>query len=480
MSVNSKRPFMPKRMPVQARRVRRVNNNTMWFRLKTPLRRGVTLVASWLQRHPRKIPTAAVMLLLPVVLALMAFSGRSVSRDFETALAERTLLLPPEPLVSFVADGPFQPQQWQEVVVQKGQTLSGIFKQLGFGAGVLHRIVTLDDNTRKLAHLYPGASLFIQRDDQGGLMALKYALDDTADLVVRRTGDQWRAELTAYPLEVQLEKATGVIEHSLFEAGKVAGLSDNMVMKLANIFGWDIDFVLDIRSGDRFSVIYEKIYKNGEFLRDGRILAASFTNQGQIFRSVYYDPDGDPATDNGDYYTPEGRSMKKAFLRAPLNFSYISSSFNPRRVHPVLKRVRPHNGIDYRAPRGTPVYAAGDGKVIRSAYSKYNGHHVFIQHPNGIVTKYLHFTKRKVKKGQRVRQGQVIGTVGSTGLATGPHLHYEFLVNGVHRNPRTVKLPKAEPLPREKLADFQRFAAPLLAELQQMDENSSRLAQQSR
>ncbi len=417
---------------------------------------------------------------LSVALVLATFSGQSASRDFETALAQRTLMLPDHPLASFSAadDLAFQPARWEPVVVQKGQTLSGIFKQLGFSAGTLQKIITLDKNARKLARIYPGASLFLRRGSDNRLAALKYPLSETVDLLVEKTDGSWRSQLITHPLEVQLEKASGVIESNLFAAGKAAGLSDNMVMKLANIFGWDIDFVLDIRAGDRFSVIYEKIYKDGEFLRDGRILAASFTNQGETFRSVYYDPDGDPVTDDGDYYTPEGRSMKKAFLRAPLNFSYISSNFNPRRFHPILKRVRPHNGIDYRAPRGTPVYAAGDGVVIRSAYNKYNGNHVFIQHPNGIVTKYLHFTKRKVRKGQRVKQGQVIGTVGSTGLASGPHLHYEFVVNGVHRNPRTVKLPKAKPLPKARLADFQRFAAPLLAELQRLDENSQQLARQ--
>ena len=164
--------------------------------------------------------------------------------------------------------------------------------------------------------------------------------------------------------------------------------------------------------------------------------------------------------------------MRKAFLRAPLNFSYISSSFNPKRFHPILKRVKAHNGIDYRAPKGTPVFAAGDGKVIQSAYSKFNGHHVFIQHANSIVTKYLHFTNRNVKKGQRVKQGDVIGYVGATGLAQAPHLHYEFLLNGVHRNPRTVSLPVANPLGDTELADFKRQAAPVLTQLSRLESAS--------
>jgi murein DD-endopeptidase MepM/ murein hydrolase activator NlpD len=213
--------------------------------------------------------------------------------------------------------------------------------------------------------------------------------------------------------------------------------------------------------------VYEKLYRDGEFLRDGRILAATFINQGERFQAVYFE-DGDLA----GYYTPDGRNMRKAFLRAPLNFAYISSNFNPKRMHPVLKRARPHNGTDYYAPRGTPVYAAGDGTVSRSGYSAANGNHVFIKHANGIETKYLHFTKCAVKNGQRVKQGQTIGYVGSTGLATGPHLHYEFVVNGVHRNPKTVPLPKVEALKGAVLHSFQSQAAPMLTQLSRLESAS--------
>jgi len=265
----------------------------------------------------------------------------------------------------------------------------------------------------------------------------------------------------------EIAQAEGVINSSLFLAARAAGLKDQMILELANIFGWDIDFVLDIRDGDRFMLVYEKIFRDGEFLRDGKILAATFINQGERFQAIWYD-NGEIA----DYYAPDGRNMRKEFLRAPLNFSYISSAFNPKRMHPILKRIRPHNGIDYFAPPGTPVYAAGDGTVIRSAYSATNGNHVFIQHPNSIVTKYLHFSKRAVKQGQKVKQGQTIGYVGSTGLATGPHLHYEFVLDGVHRDPRTVPLPKVEPLGPELLLDFQLRAAPMLTQLSRLESAS--------
>jgi murein DD-endopeptidase MepM/ murein hydrolase activator NlpD len=168
--------------------------------------------------------------------------------------------------------------------------------------------------------------------------------------------------------------------------------------------------------------------------------------------------------------------MRKAFLRAPLNFTRVTSNFNPQRFHPITRQVRPHNGTDYGAATGTPVWAAGDGRVLRSAYNNVNGHYIFIQHGNNIVTRYLHLSRRDVREGQRVRQGQTIGAVGATGLATGPHLHYEFLVNGAHRNPRTVDLPDADPLPTAELAAFQRHGEPLLARLDQFDEQTRLLA----
>jgi murein DD-endopeptidase MepM/ murein hydrolase activator NlpD len=296
---------------------------------------------------------------------------------------------------------------------------------------------------------------------------MRYAVDEARYLIVEHDGQQLLASTETRDIVTQTTETSGSIDSSLFLAGKKAGLSDNMVMKLANLFGWDIDFVLDIRDGDTFHLIYEKVYRDGSFLRDGEIIGATFNNQGEKFQAIRFEIDG-----RSQYFAPDGRNMRKAFLRAPLNFSYISSNFNPKRFHPILKRVKAHNGIDYRAPKGTPVFAAGDGKVIQSAYSKFNGHHVFIQHANSIVTKYLHFTNRTVKKGQRVKQGEVIGYVGSTGLAQAPHLHYEFLLNGVHRNPRTVSLPIANPLGEAELGDFRRQAAPILTQLGRLESAS--------
>jgi murein DD-endopeptidase MepM/ murein hydrolase activator NlpD len=356
---------------------------------------------------------------------------------------------------------------WEHVTVRSGQNLDGIFRQQGFSIALLQRILALNKDTKGLTRIQPGDVFEFKTDEAGDLTDMRYALDEARYLIVRRHDDELSAEILQREIVTDVAETEGMIESSLFMAGKQAGLSDAMVMKLANIFGWDIDFVLDIRKGDRFMLVYEKLYREGEFLRDGEIMAATFINQGERFQAIRFED-----AENSGYFAPDGRNMRKAFLRAPLNFSYISSGFNPRRMHPVLKRLRPHNGIDYYAPRGTPVYAAGDGTVTRSAYSAANGNHVFIKHAGSIETKYLHFTKRLVKQGQRVHQGQTIGTVGSTGLATGPHLHYEFLVNGVHRNPRTVPLPKVEPLKGESLIAFKALAAPLLAQLNRMESAS--------
>ncbi len=212
-------------------------------------------------------------------------------------------------------------------------------------------------------------------------------------------------------------------------------------------------------------MLYEERFLDGEKIGNGNILAAEFTNQKTTFSAVRYeDPNG-----NVHFYTPEGKSMRKAFLRAPLDFRRISSNFNPKRLHPITKTVKPHRGTDYAASRGTPVWAAGDGRVITSTYNRASGNYVVIQHGNNIQTKYLHLNKRSVNVGQRVRQRQTIGTVGSTGYSTAPHLHYEFLLNGVHRNPRTIlnKLPKAKSIPSSETERFHQQTKPLLASLEQ-------------
>ena len=343
--------------------------------------------------------------------------------------------------------------------VRNGDNLALIFKRAGFSAQTIHKLVNTNAETRKLTKIHPGEILSFATAEDGSLAQLRYVISKTDTLYVTLNDEgNYDTSIDSKEIETLSKSAGGEISNSFWTSGIAAGLSERQIMNFADIFGWDVDFANDIRKGDQFGLIYEAHYVDGEYIGDGKIIAAEFINQGERYTAIRH-------TD-GNFYTPEGRSMKKAFLRAPVNFKYISSSFNPRRLHPVTKTVKPHNGIDYAARTGTPVVSSGNGKVIKAGYSKYNGNYVFISHGTQYVTKYLHLSKKMVRTGQKVKQGQKIGTVGATGRVTGPHLHYEFLVNGVHRNPKTVKLPKSEPLPRDELAKFKPIADNFLAQLQ--------------
>lgn len=439
-------------------------------RQKITFDRQLSRIKMFISHQPK---TRKLIILGAVLFVLYAISDIiSVDADAHSdpniLKQSMNIQLPSRPLLSYAEEGLVGSEQfiYKTVTVKKGQTLSGIFTDLGFSQALLLKIAHFNDDSKRLIKVMPGSDLHFTLTPDGDLTQLRYQASEFEELIIHHDMEQISTEIITHDQQIRLVNAQGVISNSLFGAGKAAGLTDNMVMKLANIFSWDIDFVLEIRAGDSFSLIYEQVYKNGDYLTEGKILAASFTNQGKTYEAVYYED----ASGEGSYYAPDGRAMKKAFLRAPLNFSYISSNFNPRRLHPITKRIKAHRGIDYRAPTGTPVYAAGSGRVIEAAYNKYNGNYVFIQHPNGIVTKYLHFSKKAVKKGARVKQGQTIGYVGSTGMSTAPHLHYEFIYNGVHRNPRTVSLPKSKPLPTEMMTEFLSFATPLLSQLSDLKE----------
>ncbi len=343
--------------------------------------------------------------------------------------------------------------------VKNGDNLAIIFKRAGFSAQTLHKLINTNAETRKLTKIHPGEILSFATAEDGSLAQLRYVISKTDTLFVTLNEEgNYDTAIDSKEIETLTKTAGGEISNNFWTSAIAAGLSERQIMNFADIFGWDVDFANDIRKGDVFGLIYESHYVDGEFIGTGKIIAAEFVNQGQRFAAIRH-------TD-GNFYTPEGRSMKKAFLRAPVSFKYISSSFNPRRLHPVTGQVRAHRGIDFAARTGTPVVASGNGKVIKAGYSKYNGNYVFISHGTQYVTKYLHLNKKLVKTGQKVKQGQQIGTVGSTGRVTGAHLHYEFLVNGVHRNPKTVKLPKSEPLPRSELAKFKPVADNFIAQLE--------------
>jgi murein DD-endopeptidase MepM/ murein hydrolase activator NlpD len=347
---------------------------------------------------------------------------------------------------------------WQTINVRSGDSLALILKRLGFSAQTTYAVSTAKgDDSKLLKRLNVGDELRIASDQASQLAALEYPLSKTETLFITLVGKSYQSHRETKQVSIRESFSEGTITSSFWNAGVAAGLSDSQIINFASIFGWDIDFALDIRKDDSFQIIYEKKYVDGEYIGTGNIVAAEIVNQGEKFQAIRF-------TDN-EYYSPDGKSMRKAFLRAPVNFKYISSSFKPRRFHPIQKRWKAHRGIDYAAKKGTPVVAAGNGKVTHSTYNKYNGNYVFLQHGNNIVTKYLHFSKRAVKKGQRVKQGQVIGYVGSTGMSQAPHLHYEFLLNGVHRNPRTVKLPDAKPIAQQYKKQFSLLAESRLVAL---------------
>ena len=366
--------------------------------------------------------------------------------------------------------------KWQTVKVKPGDSMSQIFERLKISPQILHQVVYLDKNTRRLTRVLPGDKIRFLIDDNKKLQKLVYQYDITHSLNISKTGSGYQSSIVSRKLEHRITHSSGTIKHSLFLAAQKAGMSDNMTMQLANIFGWDVDFALDIRKGDHFTVIYEEIYLNDKKIRDGDILAAEFTNRGHAYRAIRFtDKHG-----RSQYYAPNGRSMRKAFLRTPVDFSRISSRFSLGRKHPILNRIRAHKGVDYAARRGTPIKATGDGRIVFKGRKGGYGRTIIIKHGTAYNTLYAHMNSfnRHARYGTRVKQGQVIGYVGSSGLATGPHLHYEFRLNGVHRNPLTIRLPKASSLPKQYRASFQKKAQELVSQLNLIKHNTLALNSQ--
>ena len=357
--------------------------------------------------------------------------------------------------------------RWINMTIQPGDNLARIFKRNKLPAADLQNIVNLGKPVSSLRKILPGQKLGFKITSSGELLAIQYKKNALDTLLIHRQNQSFVASWQSATPEtiVAFESAKITKENpSLYHAGKAAGLSDNIIMKLSHIYQWDISFALDLRAGDSFSLMFEEIYVDGELVKEGNILAAVFTNMGKRHEAVKYtDIEG-----HSDYYTPEGLSMRKAFLRDPVHFSYVSSSFNLRRLHPIHKKVMPHRGIDYAAKRGTPVLASGDGKVTIRRQNNASGKYIVIQHGEQYTTKYLHLSAfgKGIKPGKSVKQGQTIGYVGATGWATAPHLHYEFLVTGVHRNPKTVTLPKALPIAKDELERFRDSVSPVLARLE--------------
>jgi len=355
-----------------------------------------------------------------------------------------------EPVALTVPETPkLEKVDFKSFVVKKGDTLSGLFKRAGLNDGIMYQVIHGKGEATKIQRLYPGETISFGITKEGKLDSISLKRNPMKYLVIEKSDDTFEGKYELKTPDVMEKTVSGVIEDSLYLSAKQVGLSDKTIMELAGLFGWDIDFVYDIRRGDRFEVVFEEKYVDGEFLETGRILAARFTNQGDQHIGLYH-----PGEDS-DYYTPEGKSLKKAFLRTPIN-ARVSSPFNLQRRHPVLDIVRPHEGIDYAAPVGTPIKASGSGKVTFAGWKGGYGKTVIISHGGNITTLYAHMNdiKKGIKKGVKVKQGETVGYLGSTGMVTGPHLHYEFRVAGVAKNPKTVKLPDATPLKGTQLAEF--------------------------
>lgn len=343
--------------------------------------------------------------------------------------------------------------------VKNGDTLAAVFDRAGLTSKDVYEITQLPLAKQNLLKIMPGEEIVISKDAKGDLTEVRYRINAISTLVISKNQEQYHEKISEKDVEIRTHFTSAKIKSNFWNSAVDAGLNANQIMQLSTVFGWDIDFALDLREGDSFAIIYEQEYAEGEFLRNGNILAAEFINQDERYTAIRY-------TD-GNYYSENGTSMRKAFLRSPVDFKYVSSNFNPKRLHPVTGQVKAHRGVDYVAAIGTPIKAAGSGRVIESGYNQFNGNYVFIKHNDTYTTKYLHLTKRNVSKGANVKQGQIIGTLGKTGRVTGAHLHYEFIVNGVHRNPRTITLPKAESIARKEKPQFDALSRQLMATISQ-------------
>jgi murein DD-endopeptidase MepM/ murein hydrolase activator NlpD len=392
------------------------------------------------------IPGMSTRMAIVLQIGFFAIVGALASLPRDPAVSEpgeTRIQAPP------VANDPTAPQEASvgfstiEVVVSRNDTMDRLFRRFELNLGDLASMRNLPELRSQVDKLKPGELLrFMHRG--GELVCLERKLSYSETLKVTRDENGFSSDVLENPLETRTRTASAVIDNSLFQAAADADLSDRIAFDLADIFQYDIDFVLDIQQGDRFSVVYEEVFQDGVALRTGNILAAKFVNEGREYRAVrYVDSAG-----HAQYFTPDGNSLRKAFIRTPVQFSRVSSRFNSSRKHPVLNLIRAHKGVDYAAPIGTPVRAAGDGRVRFIGKQGGYGNVIELEHGSGVVTVYGHLSRfaANLRRGQHVDLGSVIAYVGMTGLATGPHLHYEYRIRGKHQNPQTVPLPNAEPI----------------------------------
>jgi murein DD-endopeptidase MepM/ murein hydrolase activator NlpD len=404
---------------------------------------------------------------LLLALATLPFLG--VVAAFGIAPDSATDSIPRTTLVEEVALPEAQPTDsgafdfWREERIGRGDSLAGILSRMGVAAGDARDFLAAARQSRALAHLAPGRSVLARVTAGGQLMTFRYLAAEDKLVTVSRANGEFRLQEQDVTLEPRMLMRSGKIQGSLFGATDAADVPDRVASEMAEAFSGDIDFHKDLRRGDHFSVIYEAYYFEGQLIRTGRLLAAEFINQGKSHQALYFRD----AQGRDGYYTPDGQNMKRAFLKSPMPFTRISSGFSNSRYHPVLKEWRSHKGIDYAAPTGTPVRAVADAVVDFSGRQGGYGNLVILKHQGVYSTAYGHLSRygKGIKRGARVNQGQVIGYVGATGLATGPHLHYEFRVAGVQKNPLALKLPTSYPLDARAKAQFAATSGPMLHRL---------------
>ena len=427
-------------------------------------------------RWRRETTVLGALTMLVGLLAFVVLPGwASVVREDATAptsLATLPLALPPAPVVAPLVPEAQAPE-WRTVEIRKGQTMGDVFASLGLDSQTLHRVMAGSARAAAFTTIRPGDRFEFLVPSAGVLAGMRFDAGEDQRIELAIAAGGITESVIPRDVERRVLVAAGTITQSLFGAGETAGLSDSMVMQLANVFAYDIDFAQDLREGDSFSLVYEEVYRDGEKLRDGNILAASFVNGGHRHVALRYTVDG-----QGQFFDAEGRPMKKAFLRTPVEFTRISSRFSSARRHPILGLTRAHQGVDYAAPKGTPIKAAGNAKIAFRGWKSGYGNCIILQHSNQYTTLYGHMSRfaDNLRVGSRVGQGQTIGFVGMTGLATAPHLHYEFRMNGVHRDPLSIDLPKADPLTGAQLADFRHLLEPLLAQLDLVEQRQGALA----
>lgn len=403
-----------------------------------------------------------ILIAIVLMLTVLLWPSRDSESEHETRFVIEMTDIPS-------TTEPHVPINWEQAEVRSGDNLSLLLSRHNLNSSNVVEIVAAAP--KEALRLRPGQKLRWVRSQDNNIQSFQIELSPLIQHAFERDeAGVLRYQLIERDADHRPRHASVVIENSLFVDGARAGISEAVLIELANIFGWDIDFALDIRQGDSFSLIYDEVYLDGERIGTGSIQAARFINQGRTLTAIRY-------TDSkgiSNYYTPQGQSMRKEFLRNPIDFARISSRFNLNRKHPVLMNtIRAHKGTDYAAPTGTPIKAAGDGKVTFAGRKGGYGNVVIIQHGSRYETLYAHLSKfnQNARVGRYVKQGQVIGYVGSTGLATGPHLHYEFRMDGVHRDSLRMQLPKANAVPADQREKFEQRSASMLSWLDSFEEN---------